>query len=57
MRCISSAAGTAAKAVPTTIKERGRVASDGLGAISLPTMPPKVTMSTEPETKTTWARK
>ena len=57
MRCISNAAGTVASAVPTTIRDSGRVASDGCGAIALPTIPPKVTISTDPETKTTWARK
>ena len=56
-RCINRAVGTVAAAVPTTMNESGSVASAGLGAKSLPTMPPTVTTSTVPEVKTSCARK
>ena len=56
-RCINMAVGTVAAAVPTTMNDSGKVARAGLGARSLPTMPPTVTTRMVPAVKTSCARK
>ena len=52
---MSREAGTVPSAVPSTMRETGKVARDGDGARRDPTIPPMVTVIEEPATKTSCA--
>ena len=55
MRRMSREAGIVVSAVATIASEMGTVASDGRGAISAATMPPRITTTVRPEDPSIWA--